>query len=172
MINHTKVRWIFLGFCWMAVVYLTFWNLNKIESIQNKTEKKEIYRMDEQFWKYNAANISQILQKSAALIQEVESPKLGLFEFENRIRSLASTSGLKAIKLSSQSQFEQDGIAPVDVSFQSTFRQAAKWFDLLESELPYARVEGVHIELDQETRQNKFSINMHYRYRQSAENPL
>ena len=47
--------------------------------------------MDEQFWNYNAANISQILKKSASLIQEVESSKLGLFEFESNIDEIVKS---------------------------------------------------------------------------------
>jgi len=125
--------------------------------------------MDEQFWNYNAANISQILKKRASLIQEVESSKLGLFEFESNIRNLALTSGLNAIKLTSQSQFDQYGIVPVKISFQSTFQQAVKWFDHLTLELPYAQVRDVNIELDESTKQNKFTVSMHYRYNQSAQ---
>jgi len=168
MTDHLKTRWIFVGFCWMAVVFLTFWNLNKIDSIEKAIEKKEIYLMDEQFWNYNAANISQILKKSASLIQEVESSKLGLFEFESNIRNLALKCGLNAIKLTSQSQFEQNGIIPVNISFQSTFQQATKWFDHFESELPYAQIIDVNIELDEATKQNKFAVSIYYRYNQSA----
>jgi hypothetical protein len=120
MTDHLKVRWILVTCCWIAVAGLTFWNLNKIDSIAKAREKKEIYLMDEQFWNYNAANISQILKKSASLIQEVESSKIGLFEFESNIRNLALKSGLRKSKLTSQSQFEQDGIIPVNISFQGT----------------------------------------------------
>lgn len=168
MTDHLKTRWIFVGFCWMVVVCLTFWNLNKIDSIEKAREKKEIYLMDEQFWNYNAANISQILKKSASLIQEVESSKLGLFEFESNIRNLALKSGLNAIKLTHPSQFEQDGMIPVKISFQSTFQHAVKWFDHLTLEMPYAQVRDVNIELDESTKQNKFEVSMYYRYNQIA----
>jgi len=168
MTDHLKTRWILVGFCWLAVVCLTFWNLNKIDSIEKAREKKEIYLMDEQFWNHNAANISQILKKRASLIQEVESSKLGLFEFESNIRNLALKSGLKAIKLTRQSQFEQDGIIPVTISFQSTFQHAVKWFDHLTLEMPYAQIRDVDIKLDESTKQNKFAVSMYYRYNQSA----
>lgn len=132
-------------------------------------EKKEIYLMDEQFWSYNAANISQILKKSAALIQEVESSKIGLFEFESNIRNLALKSGLNAIKLTSQSQFDEYGIIPVKISFQSTLQHAVKWFDQLTLEMPYAQVRDINIELDESTKQNKFAVSMYYRYNQTAQ---
>ena len=131
-------------------------------------EKKAIYQMDEQFWNYNAANISQILKKSASLSQEVESPKLGLFEFESNIRNLALKFGLSAITLTSKSQFEQDGTIPVAISFQGGFRQATNWFDNLEFNLPHAQVRDVKIELNEETKQNKFAVSVYYRYKQSA----
>ena len=41
MTDHLKTRWIFVGFCWMVVVCLTFWNLNKIDSIEKAREKKK-----------------------------------------------------------------------------------------------------------------------------------
>ena len=169
MTDQLKVRWIFVGCCWLAVAGLTFWNLNKIDSIEHAREKKEIYLMDEQFWNYNAANISQILKKSAALIQEVESSKIGLFEFESNIRNLALKSGLNAIKLTSQSQFDEYGIIPVKISFQSTFQHAVKWFDHLTLEMPYAQVRDINIELDESTKQNKFAVSMYYRYNQTAQ---
>jgi len=173
MTDQLKVRWILVGCCWLAVAGLTFWNLNKIDSIEHAREKKEIYLMDEQFWNYNAANISQILKKSAALVQEVGSSKIGFLEFESNIRSLALKSGLSAIKLTSQSQFDEYGIIPAKISFQSTFQHALKWFDQLTLEMPYAQVRDINIELDESTKQNKFAVSMYYRYNQTAqESPL
>ena len=169
MTDHLKKRWFFVGFCWMATVLLTMWNLNTIESIETAVAKKEIFLMDEQFWRHNAANISHILDKGNSLIQEVESSKLGLFEFENSLRNLAFNSGLKAIKLVSQTQSEQDGLIPVKISFQGTIQHGMNWFDHLEMELPYALLRDVDIELDETTRQNKFSVSMYYRYNQSAQ---
>ena len=165
---NLKSRWIIVGCCWMVVFILTFWNLNTIDSIEKAREKKEIYLMDEQFWNYNAANISQILKKSASLIQEVESSKLGLFEFESNIRNLALKCGLNAIKLTTRSQDDQDGIIPVKISFEGTIQHAAKWFDRLELELPHTQVRDVNIEFDESTRQSKFEVSMYYRYNQST----
>ncbi len=169
MTTDLKSRWILVGCCWLAVFSLTIWNVNKIDSIERAREKKEIYLMDEQFWDHNAANISHILKKSASLIQEVESPKLGLFEFESDIRRLALKSGLGKIKLTTRSQVEQAGIIPVKISFESTFRHAANWFDRLEIELPHAQVREVSIEFDETIKKNKFAVSLYYRYRQSGE---
>jgi hypothetical protein len=168
MIDYLKARWIAVGFCWMAAILMTFWNLNTIDSIEKGRQKKEIYLMDEQFWNHNVANISQILKKSASLIQQVESSKLGLFEFESNIRNLALKSDLNAIELNSESQFKQDGIIPVQISFQSTFQHAAKWLDQVELKLPYAQIRDVNIELDKAAGQNKFSVSLYYRYKQTA----
>ena len=168
MAADLKSRWIIVGCCWMAVFILTFWNLNKIDSSAKAIEKKEIYRMDEQFWNYNAANISQILKKSASLIQEVESSKIGLFEFESNLRNLALKSGLDNIKLTTQSQVELDGKIPVKISFESSVQHAANWFDRLGIELPHAQVRDVKIESDESTKENKFAVSLYYRYRQSA----
>ena len=169
MATDLKSRWILVGCCWLAVFSLTVWNVNKIDSIERAREKKEIYLMDEQFWNYNTANISHILKKSASLIQEVESPKLGLFGFENDVRNLALKSGLNEIKLTTRSQVEQDGIIPVKISFESTFQHAANWFERLEIELPHAQVRDVNIEFDETIKKNKFAVSLYYRYRQSGE---
>ena len=168
MAADLKSRWIIVGCCWMAVFILTLWNLNKIDSSAKAIEKKEIYLMDEQFWNYNASNISQILKKSASFIQEVESSKLGLFEFESNIRNLALKCGLNAIELTTKSHTEQDGIIPVKISFQGTFQHAAKWFDRLELELPHAQIRDVNIELDESAKQSKFEVSIYYRYNQST----
>jgi len=168
MSANLNSRWIIVGFCWLVVFILTFWNLNTIDSIAKVKEKKEIYLMDEQFWNYNAANISQILKKSASFIQEVESSKLGLFEFESNIRNLALKCGLNAIKLTTRSQDNQDEIIPVKISFEGTIQHAAKWFDRLGLELPHTQVRDVNIEFDESTRQSKFEVSMYYRYNQST----
>lgn len=157
-----------VGCCWVAVLILTLWNLNKIDSSAKAIEKKEIYRMDEQFWNYNAANISDILKKNASLIQEVESSKIGLFEFESNLRNLALKSGLDKIKLTTQSQVEQDGKIPVKISFKGSVRQAANWLDRLGIELPHAQVQDLKIQSDEATKENKFAVSLYYRYRQSA----
>ena len=170
MTADLKTRWIWVGLCWMAVALMTFWNLSKIDSIEKAREKKEIYLMDEQFWNYNAANISQILKKSALLRQEIESSKLGLFEFESNVRNLAIKSGLKSITVTSRSQFEQDGIIPVKMSFRSTFQHATKWLDNIDLELPHAQVGDIKIEVDETTNQNRFTVSIYYRYKQSAAN--
>jgi hypothetical protein len=152
----------------MVVAFLTFWNISKIESIEKVREKKEIYLMDEQFWNYNAVNIAQILKMSALLRQEVDSSKLGLFEFESNVRNLAIKSGLKSITVTSRSQFEQDGIIPVNVSFLSTLQHAAKWIENIELELPHAKVRSVKIKVDEMTKQKKFTVSIYYRYKQSV----
>ncbi len=169
MATDLKSRWILVGCCWLAVFLLTVWNVNKIESLEKAREKKEIYLMDEQFWNYNAANISHILKKSASLIQDVQSPKLGLFEFEGDVRKLALKSGLDEIKLTTRSQVEQDGVIPVKISFESNVQRAANWFDSLEIELPHAQVRDVNIEFDESIKKNKFAVSLYYRYRQSSE---
>lgn len=163
-----KSRWIMVTCCWIAVFILTLWNIGKIDSSAKAIEKKEIYRMDEQFWNYNAANISQILKKSASLIQEVQSPKIGLFEFESNLRNLALKSGLEKIKLTTQSQVQQDGILPVNISFKGSVWHAANWFDRIGIELPHAQVRDVKIESDESTKENKFAVSLYYRFRQSA----
>ena len=168
MAADLKTRWMMVASCWMVVFILTLWNINKIDSIAKAIENKEIYRMDKQFWKYNAANISNILKKSASLIQEVESSKIGLFEFESNLRNLAFKSGLDKIKLTTQSQVQQDGILPVKISFKGSVRHAANWFDLLGIELPHAQVRDVRIESDESTKENTFAVSLYYRYRQSA----
>ena len=168
MVAGLKSRWIKVSCCWIAVCILTFWNLNKIDSIENAIEKKEIFLMDEKFWNYNAANISHILKKSASFIQEVESSKIGFFEFESNVRNLALKSGLNEIKLIAQSQVEQNGIMPVKISFKSTVQHAANWFDRLETKLPHAQVREINIKRDEATKQNNFTVSLYYRYRQSA----
>lgn len=164
MLNNLKTTWTIIGFFWAATVILTYWNVNKIDSIEKIREKKEIYLRDEQFWNNNVKNISQILKKCESLIQNVESSKLGLFELESNLRSLARKIDLNTFNIITESQFDQKEIIPIRISFQSTFKKAVKWLDLLEEGLPFVRIRNVKIEVDRSFKQAKFEVSINYRY--------
>lgn len=168
MSDSLKTRWLITGFVWALAISLTFWNINKIESFEKAREKQEIYLIDEQFWSNNALNISQIMEKRASLIQEVESSKLGVFEFEKNLRGLALKLGLNTIKLISQTEIDQDGIVPLKISFQSNFKQALQWLDLLKIELPYAQIRDVKIVVNEPVKQTEFVVSIYYRYNLSS----
>ena len=169
MSDSLKKRWIVIGFVWAAVFGLTLLNINNIDSIEKARKKKEIYLMDEQFWSHNASNISQILKNRASLIQEVESSKLGVLEFEKNLRHLTLNLGLNTIKLITQTNSGNDGIVPVKISFQGNFKQAMTWLELLKIELPYAQIRNIRIMVDKPVIRPEFTVSLNYRYRLAAE---
>ena len=168
MSDRLKTRWGVIGIVWTAALIMTYWNFIKIETIEKAREKKEIYLMDERFWHRNASNISQIMEKRTALIQEVESLKLGVFEFEDNLKNLARKLGLRTVKLVSQAHSDQDGVLPVQISFQSNFSQATQWLDRVKLELPYAQIESIKIVADKPANQAEFVVSIYYRYNLSS----
>jgi hypothetical protein len=169
MSDYLKKRWIIVGIVWGAVFSLTYWNFNIIDAIEKARRKKEIFLMDEQFWSNNASNILQILKKRASLIQDVESPKLGAFEFQNNLRGFALKLGLNTVKLISQTGLEQDGIIPVKISFRGNFKQAMYWFELIKAKLPYAQIRNIKMTRDKSAELIEFVVSFYYRYNLSSD---
>ena len=158
MSHSFKIRWVIIGCVWAVVFSLNLLNLSKIDSIGKLREKKEIFMMDQRFWHSNAENIAKITKKHASLTRDVESFKLGLFEFENKLKLIARKLGLRSFYLSSRPRSTQEGIVPLTVSFQSTFKQSLQWFDHLKAEIPYAQIGKVEIKLDSISKRADFEI--------------
>ena len=168
MSHNFKIRWMIIAGVWAAVLALDLWNLAKIDSIWKLREKKEILMMDQRFWHSNAENMAQIAKKRASLIRNVESYKLGLFEFENQLKHIARKLDLKSFKLTSRPRSNQEGIIPVMVSFDSTFKQSLQWFDLLTVQVPYAQIGKVEIKVDTLSKRAEFEVSIDCRFNLSA----
>ena len=169
MSHNFKIRWMIIACIWATVFALDLWNLAKIDSIWKLREKKEILKMDQQFWHSNAENIAQIAKKRASLIRNVESYKLGLFEFENQLNQIARKLGLNSFNLTSRPRSNQEGIVPVMVSFESTLKQSLQWFDLLKVQIPYAQIGKVEIRLDTISKRAEFEVSIDCRFYLSDE---
>ena len=108
------------------------------------------------------------MNKKASLVQEVESSKLGVFEFEKKLKGIALKSGLEAVKVISQTQNDQEGIVPVKISFQSNFGQAMKWLDFFKMELPYAVIQSFKFVVNKPAEKAEFEASINYRYNLSS----
>ena len=164
MTDQLKNRWLIISLIWIPVLILSYWNLDKMESIRKIREQNEILLRDGQFWKQNAGNIKQVLDNHAALVQTVESLKLGLFDLENDLNAVTQRIGLHEYELISQQELAQNGSVPIKIFFKGTFKQALQWYNFLENELPYAQVKRVKVTVDSITKQAQFEISIHYRY--------
>jgi hypothetical protein len=162
--DQFKNRWLIVSLIWIPVFILSYWNLNKMDSIRNIRGHNEVLLRDGQFWKQNAGNIKQVLEKHAALVQTVESIKLGLFDLEIDLKTVTQKIGLHEYELTSQPELAQNGFVPITIFFKGTFKQALQWYKFLENDLPYAHVKRVKVKVDPIAKQAKFDILIHYRY--------
>jgi hypothetical protein len=168
MPDQLKNRWIIISLIWIPVFLLYFWNLGKMQSISKMREENEILLRDGQFWRQNAGHIKQVLEKHAALVQKVESLKLGLLDFQNDLKTVSQRIGLHEYELISQPELAQNGVVPVNIFFKGTFKQVLQWYDFLEKDMPYAQVKKVKAAIDPIAKLARFEISIHYRYTLSA----
>ena len=160
-----------VGLVWAGVLIINIWNIEKIDQIRKIRVQREIFLRDQQFWSNNAKNISQILQRHSAFTQNVESLKLGLLHLENNLKASALSLGLKEVEFISQPEMANEGIMPLKLFFQGTFKDASQWLDMLHKELPCLWIRNIKIALDPLSEQAKFQVSINFRYNLSvAEN--
>lgn len=159
-----KHRWIMVGLVWTGVLMIHFWNIEQIDRTREIRAQREIFLRDQQFWNNKADNISQILQRYSSFTQNVESLKLGLLQLENSLRASALSLGLKEVNFSSQTEETGEGIMPVKLVFNGTFKAASQWLDKLQTDLPCLSIQNIKISLDPLSEQAKFQVSINYRY--------
>ena len=163
-INQSNIRWVILGLVWVPAIILSYVNTSKIETITKIKQNREIWLRDGKFWNQNVKNIKHILKKHAALTTEVESLKLGLFDFEDEMRTVSHQIGLKKFELVNQRVLTRGGSVIVEIKFQSKFNQAVQLFDHFETNLPHIKISIVKINLDPASQQASFEISVNYRF--------
>ena len=159
-----KNRWIMVGLVWAVVLMIDLWNIEKIDQVREVRAQREIFLRDQQFWNNNVKNISQILQRYSSFTQSVESLKLGLLQLENNLKASALSLGLKEVKYISQTEMAGEGIVPIKVVFNGTFKAASQWLDKLQKDLPCVYIQNIKVSLDPLAEQAKFQISINYRY--------
>jgi hypothetical protein len=159
-----KNRWIMVGLVWACVLMIHFWNIEKIDQIRELRAQREIFLRDQQFWNNNAKNISQILQQYSSFTQHTESLKLGLLQLENNLKASALGLGLKEVKFISQTETAGEGIVPVKLVFNSTFKDASQWLDKIQKDLPCVWIQNIKVSLEPLAEQAKFQVSINYRY--------
>jgi hypothetical protein len=164
MRNAFKQRWIMVGLIWAGVISVHLWNSAEIDQIRTIRDQREIYLMDNRFWQDNADHIAQIMQQYASLTQSIDSLKLGLLNLENNLRARALSLGLEKVEFLNQPEMAQEGIMPVRVFFQGSFKDVLQWLDVLHKDFAYVQIRNVKIVLDPSATQAKFQVSMHYRY--------
>jgi hypothetical protein len=163
-INLT-IRWIAIGIIWSVVLFLTVWNMNKIDRIVAETEKEEVFRMDDIFWNYNSGNISKVLRQRDALTLPIDSVKLGLLSIENNLTALISKYHFNELQFESlPEQTDAVGI-PITLSFEGSFEGILPWLNALENDLPYLPVRHLKITADPFSKQSKFQVWLNFRYK-------
>jgi hypothetical protein len=65
------LTWVIVCLIWACAPILTYWNIYKINHTLAAIEKEEIFRLDNQFWKYNSDNISKVSARKEALVLPV-----------------------------------------------------------------------------------------------------
>jgi len=153
-----------VGLVWVGVLMIDLWNIEKIDQIREIHAQREIFLRDQQFWNNNVKNISQILQRYSSFTQSVDSLKLGLLQLENNLKVSALSLGLKEVKYISQTEVAGEGIVPIKLVFDGTFKAASQWLDKLQEDLPCVYIQNIRVSLDPLAEQAKFQISINYRY--------
>ena len=176
MISGYSKRWIIVGLIWAGAVVLTLWNVVQIEELRLAEKKREILRMDEQFWKYNLKNISIILEKSGSYYQPVAAANIGFLSVKNHLETLAAGYYLSDIRIGGHPDQSRDGLMPADISFKGRFLKAVLWLDALRK-IPYIQVRTVKITLAKQISRQidrrapqyaEFNISFYYRYKTAS----
>lgn len=165
MKTNLTLRWIIICLIWTGAVALTLWNNNRIAVIMTEIEKQEIFQKDNQFWQYNAENISKLLAKKDSLVLPIESIKLGLLSVENSLTLLALKYRFSEVRMENIPGKTDDSGMLLRLYFEGSFEGILSWIETLQNELPYLSVKNVSIKTDPFSKQAMFQFQLNFRYR-------
>ena len=163
-----KKRWTIVVLIWSGAFILTCWNVNRIDTIIQSGKTYEELRLDEQFCKYNARNISDTLKKSESFFQPVESRNIGLLCIQAQLETLASKYAFGEVRVKAGVGAAVGQSIPIDLHFTGSFERAVKYLEILQKNYPYMPVTKVRITVDQPGKPVSFNVFLKYRYRISA----
>lgn len=163
-----KKRWTIVVLIWSGAFILTCWNVNRIDAIIQSGKTYEELRLDEQFCKYSARNISETLKKSESLYQPVESSNMGLLCIQAQLETLASKYAFGEVRVKAGTGAAVGQSIPIDLHFTGSFEKAVKYLGILQENYPYMPVTKVKITVDQPGKPVSFNVFLKYRYRISA----
>jgi len=166
--DNFRKRWIMVGIIWAGVLILTCWNVNKVGTIVYNRIENEIFMKDFQFWKYNAGNISKIMNNKKLICQPVESLKIGLLSVENNLKSLVSKYDFYSLKIDSSISKASYGRMPINLRFQGSFEKVLQWLRAVQDNYPYIPVGRIEISFNQGAKRAEYHILLYYRYEISS----
>lgn len=165
MIASAKYLWVFFVLIWVGVFSLTKINSDRISEINSNREKREILRMDREFWSRNSGNIASVVDKQKSLYHEIESLRLGEVSLNDNIKRLFDESGLYDLVIEMDSKSAQDEGVPVSISFKGAPKIGAQALARIQKEFPYLSYREVGFLLENDTSVLKFDTVVNYRYR-------
>ncbi len=165
MIASTKYLWVFLILIWAGVFSLTKINSGTISEINSNREKKEILRMDKEFWQRNSGNIASVVDKQKSLYHEIESLKLGEVALNDNIKRLFDESGLYGLVIEMDSKSAQGDSVPVSITFRGTPKIGAQALRRIQKEFPYLSYREVGFLQENDTSVLKFDAVVNYSYK-------
>jgi hypothetical protein len=164
MNDNLKKGWIIVCLIWACAPILTYWNIYRINIALANIEKEEVFRLDNQFWKYNSDNISKVSVKKESLILPVDSERLGLLSIENRLTDLISKYKFSGIELESMPAQTGDEGIPINLYFEGPFEGFFPWLHTLQNEHPYLQVKHLKLRTDPFSTRASFKFRIYFRY--------
>jgi hypothetical protein len=164
MRDNLKKGWVIVCLIWACAPILTYWNIYKINHTLAAIEKEEIFRLDNQFWKYNSDNISKVSARKEALVLPVDSEKLGLLAVEDRLTVLISKYKFKSIELESIPPQTGDDGTHINLYFEGPFKGILPWLGALQNEHPYLQVKHLKITTGPFSKRASFKFRLFFRY--------
>jgi hypothetical protein len=164
-----KYNWLIIALIWAGVFYLANRNSQTILDILDNREKKEVLRLDKEFWQRNSNNIADVVKRQNSLYQEIESPRLGQVGVGDKLKRMFSASGLYEITLEMDAKQEGQDSATVHISCKGPIKAGLEAFGRITTELPFLSFQEVGILPGETGSDAAFDIVVNYRYKVVAE---
>jgi hypothetical protein len=160
-----KYNWLIIALIWAGVFYLANRNSHTILDILANREKKEVLRLDKEFWERNSENIADVVKRQNSLYQEVESPRLGQVGLDDKLKRLFSASGLYDVTLVMDAKQQAQDNAPVHISCKGPLKAGLEALGRVSAEMPFLSFQEVGILPGETGNEATFDIAVNYRYK-------
>lgn len=164
-LDRTTGTWALIGFLWVLVLGVHFWNLSTIDKIREARERSELVRMDQQFLQSHRQEIERRLAERAALRHETEALSLGLLKVESDLRGLAARYGFSQVEVSREPSRGMEDTVPVLFAFQAPLRGIVDCLESLRKEYAYLPVARLALKVEPGEKHVRCQALLNYRYR-------
>ena len=164
MSQKVKNKWLAVGLIWLGVFLTTFYNFAEIDRINALRLQKEILGMDARFVAANKYNIESVTREKTLLTHSVDSPGMGLMTLENKIDLISRDCGFSNVVYEHSSQDTEVQDADISLYLSGSLTDLVRLLMKLQSEMPYASLKHMDMDMGSSGGSPQFQLIMKYRY--------